>query len=118
MLLADAFAALTQSIHVGHHYVGFVLLIVIRVYVGVIVFASDVLPTSNACPVQSPCWLLAIIQCFIQVIFFLLQELLTGTHCPSPVFEGVNNTIFGRQMMVTVPLQIQTCVCGFSVCCC
>ena len=103
---ADVFAALTQSFHVGHHNVGFVLLIVIRVYVGVIILASDVPLTSNACPVQSSYWILAIIQCFIQVIFFLLQQLLIGTDCPSPMFKGVHNTIFGRQMMVTVQLQI------------
>ena len=118
MLPADVFAALIQSFHIGHHNVEFVLLIVIRVYGGVMVLGSDVLLTSNACPVQNPYWVLAIIQYFIQVIFFLLQQLLIGTDCPSPVFEGVNNTIFGRQMVVTVPLQIQICVCGLSVYCC
>ena len=117
MLPADIFAALTQSFHVGHHSVGFVLLIVIRVYVGVIVLGSTVLLTSNACPVQSPYWVLAIIQCFIQEIFFLLQQLLIGTDCPSLVFEGVNNTIYGKQMVATVPLQIQICACGISIYC-
>ena len=114
MLPADVLAALTQSFHIGSHNVWFVLLTVIRDCAGVIVLGSDVL-TSNVCPVQRSYWVLAIIQCFIQVIFFLLQQLLIGTDCPSPVFEGVNNTIFGRQMVVTVPLQTQICVWAFCI---
>ena len=76
MLPADVFAALTQSFHIGHHNIGFVLLVVIRVYIGVIVHGSVNLLASNACPVQSPYWVLAIIQCFLQVILFLPQQLL------------------------------------------
>ena len=72
MLAADVFAALTQSFHKGHHNVEFVL-IFIRVYVDVIFSSPGVLLASDVCPVQSPCWVLAIIQCFIQVVFFLLQ---------------------------------------------
>ena len=85
MLAADNFAALTQSFHTGHHNVGF-FLIFIRVCVDVILSSPGVLLDSDDCPFQSPCWVLAIIQCFIWVVFFLLQQLLIGTDCPSPVF--------------------------------
>ena len=112
MLPADVFAGLTQSLCVGHHNVGYVLLVAIRAHVGV-VLCSPVLLGSNVCPIQSPCWVLAIIQCFIQVIFFLLQQLLIGTDCPSPMFKGINNTIFGRQMVVTVPCKYKSVCVGF-----
>ena len=54
MLPANVFAAVTQSLHIGHHNVGFVLLIFIRVCVDVIVLGSDVFLTSNACPCPKP----------------------------------------------------------------
>ena len=95
-----------------HHNVGFVLIIANRVLVGFIVVRSDVLLTSKACPVQSLCWALTIIQCFVKVVIFFFKQLLIGTDCPSPVFEDGDNTVFGRQMVVTVPLQLQICVCG------
>ena len=53
MLAADVFAALTQSFHIGHHNVWFVLLIFIRVCVDVISLSPGVLLASDACPVQS-----------------------------------------------------------------
>ena len=115
MLPVDVLEAPTLSFHVGPNYVGFILIVTIRVLVDVIVLGSIVLLTSNACPVQSPCWVLKIAKCFVEVIFFPLKELLVGTDCPSPVFKGVDNTILGRQEMVTVPMQVQICVCGLSV---
>ena len=112
MLPADVLAAFTQPFHTGHHYIGFILLDIIWIVllISVLVLASDV------CPIQCPCWVFAIAECFIEVIFFLLQHLFVGTDCLGPVFKGVNNTILGRQVMVTVPLQIQMCVCVGFLC--
>ena len=58
----------------------------------------------NICPIQGPCRVLAIAKCFIEVVFFIFQQLFVGTDCPSPVFKGVDNTLLGRQVMVNVPL--------------
>ena len=70
---------------------------------------------SDVCLIQSPCWVLTIAKCFIELVFFILQQLFVGTDCPGPVFKDADNTIFGKQVVVTVPLQIQICVWAFCI---
>ena len=108
MFPADVLAA--QSFHIRHHYVGFIPLDFIWIVLIFVLFL-----TSYVCPIQSPCWVFAIAECPIEVIFFLFQQLLVGTDCLCPMFKGVNNTICGRQVMVTVPIQIQIVVRGLPV---
>ena len=110
ILPADVLAALTQSFHIGHHYIGFILLDLFWI----VLLTSVLFLASDVSPIQGPYWVFANAECFIEVILFLLQQLFVGTDCLGPVFKGVNNTILGRQGMVTVPLQIQISVCvGF-----
>ena len=104
MFPADVIAILTHSFHVGHNYIGFILIVTSNVLVDAIVVSSVVLLLSNICPVQSPCWVLATSECFVEVIFFLLKQLMVRTDCLSSVFEGVNNTKHSRQVVVTAPL--------------
>ena len=50
----------------------------------------------------------------VQVVFFLFQQLVVGTYRLGPVFQGVNCTKLGRQVMVSVSTQVQDCMCGAS----
>ena len=115
MFPADVFAALTHSFHVGHNYIGFILVVASIVLVDVIVVSSVVFLLFSVCPVQSPCWVLATSECFVEVFFYLLEQLVVGTDCRSSLFKGVDNTELSRQMVVTVPLLVQICGCGLSI---
>ena len=113
MFPADVFATLTHSFHVRPNYIGCILIVASIVLVDVIVISSVVFLLFNVCPVQSPCWVIATSECFVEVIFFLFEQLVVGTDCLSSVFKSVDKTELSRQMVVTVPLQIQICVCAF-----
>ena len=109
------FTALTHSFHVGHSYIGFILIVASIVLVDVIVISSLIFLLFYVCPVQSPCRLLPTSECFVEVTFFLLEQLVVGTDCLSSVFKGLDNTELSGQMVVTVPLQVQISVCGLSI---
>ena len=113
MFPVDVFAVLTHTFHVGHNSVRFVVNIASIVLVDVIVVGFLVFPLFYVCPVQSPCWVLATSECFVEVIFILLEQLVAGTDCLSSVFKGVDNTKLSRQVVVTVPLQVQSLCVGF-----
>ena len=82
MFSADVLASFTQSFHIGHHYVRFIL----DIWLLIVVFISSVIVyIDNICPIQSPCWVLAAPEGPVEVILFLLQQLFVGTDCPGPV---------------------------------
>ena len=49
------------------------------------------------------------------MVLFLLEQLRLAAHCRGPMGEGVYYTKFGREVMVTVPLQVLVSVSGFTV---
>ena len=114
MFSADVFAALTHTFHIGYNYVRLVAVIACIVPVGVVIIGSIIVLLFCVCPVQSPCWILSSSECLVEVTFFLLKQLVVGTDCLGSVFKGVHNTELSRQVVVTVPLQVQICVCGLS----
>ena len=66
-------------------------------------------------PIQSPNRILAFYQCLSEVVFFLFQQMGTGEDSLGSVCQGVNDTEFSSQVVVTVPLQVQICMCGLSI---
>ena len=68
--------------------------------------------------VESPCWVLASLQDFVQTFFFFLQELRAGTNSSGPVVSGTIHNALGWYCVVAVPQQIQVSVGGLSVDCC
>ena len=54
--------------------------------------------------VQSPFRIFAVGESLPGVLFFFLEQLRIGAHSGGPVGEGLDNTEFGWEVMVTVPL--------------
>ena len=54
--------------------------------------------------VQSPLWILAFGESLPEVFFFLFEQLRIAAHSLGPMGEGVDNTKFGREVMVAIPL--------------
>ena len=115
MFPADVFAAFTHTFHVGHNFVRFIVNIASIGLVDVVAVGFVVFPLFYVCPVQSPCWILTTSECFVEMIFFLLKQLVVGKDCLCSVFKSVDSTKLGRQVVVTVPLQVQICMCGLSI---
>ena len=55
-------------------------------------------------PVQSPLGIFALSESFPEVFIFLFEQLSIAAHSFGPMGEGVDNTEFGREVMVTIPL--------------
>ena len=115
MFPADVLAAVSQTFHVGYNYIRFILIVTIKVLVDVILVSSVVFLVSNVCPVQSPCWVLATSECFVEVSSSSFSSWWLEQTVLCHVFKGVDNTKLGRQVVVTVPLQVQICICGLFV---
>ena len=54
--------------------------------------------------VQSPLGILAFSESLPEMFFFLFEQLRIAAHCLGPMGEGVNDTEFGREVMVAIPL--------------
>ena len=54
--------------------------------------------------IQSPYGVVTIVKSFPEMLHLFLQELRIATDCFGPIGEGTDDTIFGWEMMVTVPL--------------
>ena len=54
--------------------------------------------------VQSPLGILAFSESLPEMFFFLFEQLMIATHCLGLMGEGVNDTKFGREVMVAFPL--------------
>ena len=54
--------------------------------------------------VQSPLGILAFSESLPEMLFFLFEQLRIAAHCLGPMGEGVNDTKFGREVMVAIPL--------------
>ena len=54
--------------------------------------------------IQSPFGILAFSESFPEVFLFLFEHLRIVAHCLGPMGEGVNDTIFGREVVVAIPL--------------
>ena len=54
--------------------------------------------------VQSPFRILAFSESFPNMFLFLFEQLRIAAHCLGPVGEGVNDTKFGREVVVAIPL--------------
>ena len=46
---------------------------------------------------------------------FLIKERSSSAKCFCPVSEGIYDTIFGSQIVMTIPLQVLVSMGGFSV---
>ena len=65
--------------------------------------------------VQSPFRIFVFGESFNEAVLFLLKQLRLATHCEGPMEEGVDDTKFGWEVMLTIPLQVLICMCGFPV---
>ena len=54
--------------------------------------------------VQSPLGILEFSESLPEMLFFLFEQLRIAAHCLGPMGEGVDDTKFGREVMVTIPL--------------
>ena len=54
--------------------------------------------------VQSPLGILTFSESLPEMFFFLFEQLRFAAHCLGPMGEGVNDTKFGREVMVAIPL--------------
>ena len=54
--------------------------------------------------VQSPFWVFAFGESLPEVVLFLLEQLRLAAHSGGPTGKGLDNTKFGWEVMVTVPL--------------
>ena len=54
--------------------------------------------------VQSPLGILAFSESLPEMFFFLFEQLRIAAHSSGPVGEGVDDTKFGREVMVAIPL--------------
>ena len=54
--------------------------------------------------VQSPLGIPAFSESLPEMIFFLFGQLRIAAHCLGPMGEGVNDTKFGRELMLAIPL--------------
>ena len=101
-VIAFSFDTLTKSFIVRNGYIwswSVVLLSVLFLFVcWIIHFYLD--------SIQSPSWIVTIAQCSVYMFFFLLQAILVGTYGLSSVEESSNNTIFGRNGLMAVPLKV------------
>ena len=101
MFSADVLAAFTHALYIWDSYVG---LVVTASFVGCIgcplisVFRSLLVDISSS---YGPFWLLASFEGFFQLAFFIFQQMFIGTDCLDSVFQGIDHTKFGWQMMVT-----------------
>ena len=101
MSSAYVLTCFTQSLHVGHYYV-WSHVVDIGMSPSGLLLSSAVDP----CPIQCPSRIPAIAEGLVEMFFFFLKQMVIRTDCLSPVSQGVNGTEFGRQMVVTVPLQV------------
>ena len=54
--------------------------------------------------VQSPLRILTFSESLPEMLFFLFEQLRIAAHCLGPMGEDVNDTKFGREVMVAIPL--------------
>ena len=54
--------------------------------------------------VQSPLGILAFGESLPEMFFFLFEQLRLAAHCLGPMGEGVDDTEFGREVVVAIPL--------------
>ena len=54
--------------------------------------------------VQSPLGILSFSESLLEMLFFLFEQLRIAAHCLYPMEEGVDDTKFGREVMVAIPL--------------
>ena len=54
--------------------------------------------------VQSSLGILTFSESLPEMFFFLFEQLRIAAHCLGPMGEGVNDTKFGREVMVAIPL--------------
>ena len=67
--------------------------------------------------VQSPLGIFTFSESLPEMFFFLFEQLRIAAHCLGPMGEGVNDTKFGREVVVAIPLgQHCLCVVGSLVC--
>ena len=65
--------------------------------------------------VQSPFRIFAFSGSLPKVVHFLLEQLRLAAHCFGHMGEGVYDTKFGWEVMVTIPLYVLFCMCGFPL---
>ena len=54
--------------------------------------------------VQSPLGIFTFSESLPEMFFFLFEQLRIAAHCLGPMGEGVNDTEFGREVVVAIPL--------------
>ena len=109
MLPANILYTFTESLYIRKHHVW---LLVPCCSPGVNIWLCSLLMLCltvlafDLNPVQGPKWIFVSCQDFLEVIFFLFQELVVGTHSFCPVMQGIYDTVFCCNGVVTIPLQI------------
>ena len=89
MFVTGLFEALTDTLMIGYHHVGLLALVVVVVGISflfcVLVFLGL---WSYLGPIQCPFWILAIGECLVKVLLFLLQKFRAGTNLAEPCGGG------------------------------
>ena len=60
--------------------------------------------------VQSPIGIFTFSESLPEMFFFLFEQLRIAAHCLGPMGEGVNDTKFGREVVVAIPLLVLVCM--------
>ena len=102
----DLFDTFTQTLCVGYDNVTLTLhSMVSRIGISASIIALPGRPVKPFLHlVQSPLGVVAFGESFPEVILFFLKQLRIAAHSGSPVGKGLDDTKFGREVMVTVPL--------------
>ena len=103
----DLFDTFTKTLCVGYDNVTLVLHFMVS-RLGIIVVTIIALPgrpvESFLHLVQSPLRILTFGESLPEVILFFLEQLRIAAHSGGPMGEGLDNTEFGSEVMVAVPL--------------
>ena len=103
----DLFDTFTKTLCVGYDNVPFVFHFMVN-RSGIVVAPIISLPgrpvESFLHLVQSPFWIFAVGESLPEVLFFFLEQLRIAVHSGGPMGEGLDDTEFGREVMLTVPL--------------
>ena len=103
----DLFDTFTKTLCVGYDNVPLVLHFMVS-RLGIVVAPIISLPgrpvESFLHLVQSPFRIFAVGESLSEVLLFFLEQLRIAAHSGGPVGEGLDDTEFGTEVMVTVPL--------------
>ena len=96
----DLFDAFTKTLCVGYDYMTLTLTLVTSPINGLT--GGLVKPFLHF--VQSPLRIFTFSESLPEMFFFLFEQLRIDAHCLGPMGEGVNDTKFGREIVVAIPL--------------